>query len=394
MSIRRVWSLGCLLWVISACTAPEPEPGPFGPVETWALVDTLFDPIGTADGPPTHTLYRVHDARYLGSGLLALANAREEIRLFRTDGSFVRQFGRRGDGPGEYGELSRLFRLNDASLLAVDEMRLRVLRFDTLGHFLGGFRLDPKRPIEAMAGYAVLGPDRLMAIGHSYLTSRPLTTVQTLIRPEVPLYIIDSARGAVEVDRVLGQPRFVDGGGWRAEPLGPSTLISTWRDGAVIAFGDHADLHFYDAEGSLLQIVTSPRVPPPVTAQTITAWEQELREAYQRSGMPPEQPFWPPGWELVFPDSLPVYYQPLADDEGCVWVSRYRSPGETMVWYDVIDPENRSMATFSLPKTTIITDVKDGLVVGVHTDDLGVQRIVLLEVDTGGKLSNLRCDTG
>ena len=34
------------------------------------------------------------------------------------------------------------------------------------------------------------------------------------------------------------------------------------------------------------------------------------------------------------------------------------------MWWDVIDPENRSMATFHVPWRTIITDINDGLVVG------------------------------
>lgn len=395
MSSRRIWFLRCLLAILTACTGAEPEPGPFGPVETWALVDTLFDPIGTADGPPTHTLFRVRDVRYLGSGLLALANAREEIRLFRTDGSFVRQFGRRGDGPEEYGELSRLFRLPDATLLAIDEGRLRVLQLDTLGHFLGGFRLDPERPFEWASGYAVLGPDRLMAIGHSFFPNIPAPPVQTLIRPEVPLYIVDST-GLTEVGQVLGRPREVEGGGFRFQPLGPNSIITSWRTGAVLTFGTDAKLNFYDSGGRLAQVLRTPRSPVPVTDETQSDWEEELVEAYRAAGIPMEDGDlgFPPEWILRFPATLPVYDGLLSDDLGCVWARRYRPPKEETVWYDVIDPENRSMATFSIPKTTTVTDVKDGLVVGIQTDDLGVQRIVLFEVDTGRDPSNLRCDAG
>ena len=361
-------------------------------VEEWALVDTLFDPIGTVDGPPTHTLYRARDVRHLGSGLLAVANAREEIRLFRTDGSFVRQFGREGGGPGEFGNLSRLFRLRDTSLLAIDGMRERALRFDTLGNLLSEFSLDPEHPLETASGYAVLGPDRVMVIGHSFFPNIPSVTIQTLIRPEVPLYVFDSAGGVTEVGQVLGRPREVDSGGFRFQPLAPNTIITSWRGGAVLTFGTDATLSFYDSDGKLAQVLHPPRSPVPVTDQTKSDWEEELLEALRARGIPTEGLGYPQGWILRFPATLPVYDGLLSDDLGCVWARRYRPPKETSVWYDVIDPENRSIATFSLPKTTIITDINDGLVVGIATDELGVQRIVLFEVDTGGISSDLTCD--
>jgi hypothetical protein len=397
MSSRRLWFLGYLLALVTACTGPEPEPASFGPVETWALVDTLFDPIGTADGPPTHTLYRARDARHLGSGLLAAANAREEIRLFRADGSFVRQMGRKGEGPGEFGNLSRLFRLRDTTLLAIDGMRERAVRFDTLGNLLSEFSLNPEHPLETASGYAVPGPDRVMVIGHSFFPNIPSVTIQTLIRPEVPLYVFDSAGGVTEVGQVLGRPREVSSrGGFSFQPLGPNSIITSWRTGAVMTFGTDATLSFFDSDGTLIQVLHPPRLPVPVTDETISDWEEELMEARRAYGLPTEDGDlgYPPGWILRFPATLPVYDALLSDDLGCVWGRRYPPPKEETVWYDVIDPENLSIATFSLPRTTIITDVNDGLVVGIRTDDLGVQRIVLFEVDTGTGPSSLSCEIG
>jgi len=390
---RRAWFLGYLLAVVTARTSSEREPNSFGPVEEWALVDTLFDPIGTVDGPPTHTFFRAKDVRLLGSGLLAVANAQEEIRLFRTDGSFVRQFGREGGGPGEFGSLSRLFRLRDTTLLAFDGMRKRALRFDTLGHLLGEFRLDPEHPLERASGYAVLGPDRVMVIGHSFFPNIPSVTIQTLFRPEVPLYVFDSAGGVTEVGQVLGRPREVSSrGGFRFQPLGPSSIITSWRTGAVLTFGTDATLSFYDSEGTLAQVLRTPRSPVPVTDETISDWEEELMEARRAYGLPTEDLGYPPGFIFRFPATLPVYDALLSDDLGCVWARRYRPPKETSVWYDVIDAENRSIATFHLPWTTNITDINDGLVVGIATDELGVQRIVLFEVDTGTGPSSLSCE--
>ena len=360
-------------------------------IEQWSLVDLSLDPIGLAEGPETHTLFRARDALSLGPSLIAVANAREEILLFRRTGEFLRRIGGRGDGPAEFQSLFRLFRLPNDTLMAIDGQRQRVLLFDTVGNYLSAFRLPPEEGREGTAGYAVLGPGKIMAIGHS-MAEAPAPTGQIVFRPKVPLYLIEAGKGSTVVGEVLGEPRVIKGTGWRLQPLGPSTLLSTWREGAAVTYGIDSEIRFFDSKGSPAGAFRTPRSPIPVTDEVVSAWEAERRAMRREVGMPPDRPLYPPGWTLPFPEHLPVYDRMLSDDAGCLWLRRYPLPGEEISSWDVADPASQAVATFSFPRHNLIRDVRDGTVVVLTEDELGVQRIELFGIDTGKAASRLSCD--
>src|SRR5690606_37125397 len=98
---------------------------------------------------------------------IVVADASNEVRVFDRAGSFVRSFGRTGEGPGEFTYLDALAFAPDGTLLARDSRLMRVTRFDTAG--CGG-RLVP-------AGATVAAPFRgclrAMLLSRRQLT-RPL----------------------------------------------------------------------------------------------------------------------------------------------------------------------------------------------------------------------------
>jgi hypothetical protein len=215
-----------------------------------------------------------------------------------------------------------------------------------------------------------------------------------LHRPNVPLLVFDSAGGAKEIGSVLGRPRVTRGTSFRGQPLGPTTLLAKWKEGVVLTFGTGAELNFLDSDGDLVDVVDTGRTPIPVTDQVISDWEADQRNLLRQSGLPVDRPMYPPGWIHFFPDSLPVYDRVVTDDRGCVWARVFRTPGDSLVSWDVIDPTTTSVATFRLHPKELITDVNEGLVIGIATDSLGVQRIVLWEVAYDRPSSNLRCSAG
>ncbi|HET9949906.1 MAG TPA: hypothetical protein VFQ22_13375, partial [Longimicrobiales bacterium] len=99
----------------AACGRDEPveepprEPAPVTPEPAGALLDIDPSPrtaVGARSGDPMRMLDRVVTPFLLPGGSLVVPNAgSSSIRVFRRDGTFVRELGGPGEGPGEIGEL-------------------------------------------------------------------------------------------------------------------------------------------------------------------------------------------------------------------------------------------------------------------------------------------------
>src|SRR5690606_27165102 len=72
--------------------------------DTWAVCD-VSPPVvrmGSADGQGDYLFFGVEDGRFLPDGGVAVLNRySQEVRLYSSEGRFIRALGGRGDGPGE-----------------------------------------------------------------------------------------------------------------------------------------------------------------------------------------------------------------------------------------------------------------------------------------------------
>jgi len=96
-------------------------------------------------------------AMALGPDGLCIADAVDcAIKVFSTEGRFVRAVGRKGGGPGELNFPSGIA-VGESGIAVADKLNFRVQTFDRDGRPRGGFRL-PFPPDRIFA----LGPDRLL----------------------------------------------------------------------------------------------------------------------------------------------------------------------------------------------------------------------------------------
>lgn len=73
--------------------------------------------------------------------------SRNNIKLYNSDGEFVRQIGSRGRGPGEFIEISSMYiDPSQNHLMVVDRMNLRVVRFQMNGEYIKTHNL-PEGPV-------------------------------------------------------------------------------------------------------------------------------------------------------------------------------------------------------------------------------------------------------
>ena len=77
--------------------------------------------LGSIDGPDHLVFYQVEDAKRLPDGRIAVLNrGGQEVRMFGPDGSYLRSFGNRGGGPGEFRDPVELEILGNDSILVWD----------------------------------------------------------------------------------------------------------------------------------------------------------------------------------------------------------------------------------------------------------------------------------
>ena len=98
-------------------------------------------------------------------------------------------------------------------------------------------------------------------------------------------------------------------------------------------------------------------------------WRPRLRSALQ---------------EMTRPDYLPVASDLLGGLDGSIWIRRFRiTPTEPNVWWWITagDEEFRHVL---LPASFTPMDASGNLVLGVERDELDVERVVVLQVETPG----------
>ena len=83
---------------------------------------------------------------------------------------------------------------------------------------------------------------------------------------------------------------------------------------------------------------------------------------------------------LPAPDSIPNVDHLVVDDLGLVWVGSYRAGPAATRLYHVYDPEGPFLARTVMPAGVGVLEIGAGHVLGITRDQLGVERVVLLDL--------------
>lgn len=109
----------------AAGDAPTPDALP-----VFALSEPTLE-IGVIEGDPNYTFASIASAVRLDDGSIVVSDpGNTRISVFAADGSFLRSWGSRGEGPGEFRSLSRLYPLGADSIMAADGATDRLSVFD------------------------------------------------------------------------------------------------------------------------------------------------------------------------------------------------------------------------------------------------------------------------
>jgi hypothetical protein len=359
--------------------------------EEWRLSPEPVVEIGMVEGPEEYLLFRAGSALKLADGRLLVVNGgTSEIRIYDASGTFVRAFGGRGGGPGEFGSGPSIQRLGADSLLAFDGAGQRVSVFDTAGTFARSYRLEWDPSFRYTSVLILAGP-----LGDGTLLVRQ--------NPNVPLSSAGWGRRPLPFlrygpdGRMMSRVVELEGDEYRvadADIRLRDGRTSHTRGGFPFPFGREAvwtvhDAHLYygsnnsfkiavyDREGGLVRLIRALVPPDSVTESDLAdvreAWAaDEFRSAW---GMR-DDPF----GSAPIPTTKPPLTRIAIDAAGNVWAgrseSRWSIETDTLPQrWTVFAADGAMLGDIVTPARFRVRDIGGDYVLGVWRDELDVERV-------------------
>ena len=300
-------------------------------------------------------------------------NLAQEIRVFAPDGRHVRTIGRKGGGPGEFGDLYSLAWLG-GDLVAMDPRNARIGLLSREGEWLD---LIQHFPITGpMIRLHPLGDDGFYAPivdaarqGLAFVRFTAGGPHDTIPMPAAPA--VQTPAGLQRTAAVCRRP---DGGiQFISLPEVPTVEYAFPPPGGTIAVSWTGEYRvaFLDPAGDTLRIVTRERPPLPYTDALYEEGMRpyrELRETFPDARCEPGEP--------ERPSHRAALRHILFDETGRMWVEAAAQDG--FVW-EMFDVEGRLLGAFPAPPraASVPPYVRAGRLYQVETDEADVQYVAV-----------------
>lgn len=304
---------------------------------------------------------QIYDVAVRSDGRIYVADGEaSHVKAIASDGTPQDTIGRPGDGPGEFRLPFRLAFTNTDSLYVMDGRRVSV--FTPTGDFRYSF-----------LGQGATGAPRNMMVpgegGGAFFAYLPLPeqVAETGARATVRHVGSD---GEVGDTLFAVRPRQASPEG-HPLPFARLSLFDLGPDGTLHhAWSDSLRVTTYSQTGTRRQRVGIPFKPVPVSSEERQTALRDLskeRRTVVRDHMP---------------DTKPAFRHFLIDDEGRYWFGRPTADPDSTAWW-VAHPEQKQVATTTLPSTIRLMTVKDGAAYGRATTTSGAPALVRYRIDDG-----------
>lgn len=318
-----------------------------GTPPTWSLERAVV--VGAIDAGPA-AFGRIRSIVADGDGTIYVAdNLANEVRVFGADGSYVRTIGRRGGGPGEFGDLYSLAWLGD-ELVAMDPRNARLGRFRKDGSWVQGIRHYPITGPGTFIRLHPLGVDGfyapVVAPSHDRLPFVRMTSTghaDTIAAPERP----DGAPTyGVRCDRPDGGIQFI------SVPEGPTLLFAYPPPGGQMAMAWSGDYRITrtNSAGDTLAVVYREQAPVPYPD---SLWQvalepyETMRKQFPGTRCDPSAPVRPVSRarirDIVFDESGRMWVE-VASGAGFAW--EIFSPGGALLGRAVAPARDPSVPVY------------------------------------------------
>jgi hypothetical protein len=312
---------------------------------------------GTAADGTALLAIPVHATRLSSGDIVVADRGADALVQFDSAGTWIRQVGREGGGPGEFRFLHRVSHCGGDSLLTFDRSQQRITLFDAT--------LTPVRTIAVPSAFemecspaGIVTGTELMGVGFPSADG-PVMTAQVRILNAAG----DSIGGVASVE--MGQNR----------PMAAIATFAMSADRIYVGTGSRAEVEVYDLSGRPLAPILldwQPRASTPghhdAAIQKLLgqfrADDRESREFYLKTieGIP--RPEW-----------LPFYTRILTDPSGNVWLVT-STPGDGHTALVALRPDGKEIGTLTLPVEAEVWEVGNDHVLRVVDTESGERAVV------------------
>lgn len=352
-----------------------------GEGEEWTLSEEPTLQIGVVDGDPLYQMDHVREALRLGDGRIVVANAgNKQIRWYDASGRHLASAGREGGGPGEFRMLFTMKRLPGDSVLAYDLTGFRLSWFDAGGRFVRSAPLQPigrvpPRFVDRFAdGSLLLSTSVRQSIAPTSSGTRRDTLLFLRAGPDgTPvdsLPISPASEASIQLVTQNGQIQSMN---VMMLPFMRNVYTAASGNGYWQGVTDAYEIVLRRADGTPERIVRRDVQPVPVRGAYLDSLRRvRVAENGAEAGKALE------GIEV--PERIPAFERLLVDDGGNLWVQRTPWPGPVPAEWDVYDGEGKALGSVRMPAGFRATHVGDDFVLGVWTDEDGVEYVRMYEL--------------
>ena len=381
----------------------NPSTGMWGPGDAWNVTETLR--IGTAEGEPEYQFGRIPLAGSIAlasDGRIVVLDAQgQHLKVFTPDGKYERTIGGPGGGPGEIGvatQSSMLMTPGD-TVLMVDLGNQRVNLYLMGGEFVRSFPVDvaagfPFRWELTSDGRVVAQLRKLNFTGEAGADSMDVLTVRRL----------DGTAGDTLMRVPSGKTVQFSGGLPEWNLFVPEPLWALWGDRILMATNDTYRIGVYAPGPRLERVIEKPFTLIPVTDNDRDPLKRALRKAILDQGAPPQLASQLVETRLHFAPNYPVFAQMLGGPYGSILVQLieplanlsdeerekfdFTSGSAASRSWDVFDHEGRYLGVLNMPARFQPVKIRGSEIYGIQRDDLDVQYVVKLQVDTTARATD------
>ncbi|HKP74694.1 MAG TPA: hypothetical protein VJT67_04090 [Longimicrobiaceae bacterium] len=333
--------------------------------------------LGVADGAVEQEFDRVTDALHLPDGRVVVANdGSAELRYFAGDGRFLASAGRRGQGPGEFQSIARLWRAGGDTVVAYDPLLSRLTTFAGPGRLVGVSSLRP------VTGGGPVPPELLGRFRDGTFLARALAPLPLDAPPgarRVPVAYFRVRPGdstATLLGHFPGDESFVvrEGSGVSAnQPMfGRRTYVAVAGDRFYVGNSDTYQIAVHTADGGLLRSIRAAQPNAPVTRAHVERYRQGYLAQVEPESRPRLETILA---QMPVPSTFPAHGRMLVDTDANLWVAEYPRPGAGWQVWNVFDARGRWLGPVEMPAQFRITAVGSGKVLGVLHGEREVEQV-------------------
>jgi hypothetical protein len=344
----------------------------------WRLVRDLR--IGEVEGSPEYTFNQIAAVAVTSGGtIFVLDRGDQTIKAYDPSGRFVRQFGREGEGPGEFREPNEMVAVRDT--LIVYDWRLRRLTVLTREGVVQRTALVEQTVLSG--GRLRVLDDTTLVLGFSAGYSMPPQPER-----EGRFWLVRLSRGGGLRDTLYSGPA-ADAILYRTEQFltvfsAPFARGPRWdaRSGRLVfGRGEHYVIDQYGVAPERRLKMSIRRTVPPLEA--IEADRAAYRRPYENPAFPEEQRKRNATMlrTVTYPSTWPAYHDLRLDASGRVWALLPRHDADTLAAWDVFAPEGDYLGAVTLPTNVAVHLILEEAVYAVARDELGVQSVMRYRIE-------------